>query len=99
MLIELEIIADIEKVKNKKTYTKSVPVRKIFNINEIELEEFVNNITGKVEKKYSGVVIRDKYYKVNTPYTNLLRIVSNKTNPIIGFYQHSNAYKKKNKSK
>lgn len=99
MQIELEIIADIEYTKNKKTYNTITPIKKLFNIYEVEVEEFVDNKTGKVVNKYSGVVVRDKYYKVNKPYNELKKMVNSKISPIVGFYQHSNAYKKKNKSK
>jgi len=93
MVIELQIVSDIvEKATNKteeKIVHKNVLIRKLFDINEIEVEEYMNPKNGKAVKRYSGIYSNESYYKINKPYSELRDIVINKTSPVKGFMGHT----------
>jgi hypothetical protein len=97
MIIELPIITDIfsspDKTGVRKLITKDKVINRLFDINEIEVEEFINPKTGNVIKKYTGVYSNEVYYKVNAPYTELKDLKINRTYPIKGFMGHSKKYK------
>lgn len=92
MVVELQIIANVA-VNNK--VVKNALINKLFDINEIEVEEFINPKTAKPVKKYTGIYSNNVYYKVNKPYEELKSLKINKTYPVIGFLGHSKKYKNK----
>lgn len=98
MLYELEIITDIygpeSNTGKRRILTKSDKVKKIFNLEQIEVEEYVDIKTGKHIKKYSGIYKDNVYYKVNKPYEELKSLLFNKTSPVVGFVTHSKNIKK-----
>lgn len=97
MVIELQIITDVlggpSKDGMRKLIMKDKIINKLFDINEIEVEEFINPKTGKAIKKYSGIYSKEVYYKVNKPYEELKDLKINRTYPIVGFMGHSKRYK------
>lgn len=78
---ELEVIADKDKVK------------KLFDLDNILLEEYVNAKTGKHIKKYSLIQVNDIYYKINKPYHELSTLIINRSTPILGLMYKSKKYK------
>lgn len=99
MVIELQIISDIvgkPDIKGKeKIVLKDVLINKLFDINEIQVEEFINPKNGKPVKKFTGIYSNDSYYKVNKPYEELKDLKINRTYPIKGFMGYSSKYKNK----
>ncbi len=97
MVIELQIISDIMSRPDKngvsKIVCKDVKINKLFDINEIQVEEFINPKNGKPIKRYSGIYSYEVYYKINKPYNELKDLKINKTYPIKGFMGYSNKYK------
>jgi len=97
MVIELQIISDIMSRPDKngisKVICKDVLINKLFDINEIQVEEFINPKNGKAVKKYSGIYSGDVYYKINKPYNELKDLKINRTYPIKGFMGYSSKYK------
>lgn len=93
MVIELQIITDILSGPNasggRKVIHKDKLINKLFDINEIEVEEFINPKTGKAIKKYCGIYSKEVYYKVNKPYDELKDLKINKTYPVKGFMAYS----------
>ena len=88
MVVELQIVSDIMNNRNK-VVAKGALVKKLFDLEEIEVEEFINPKTGKAVKKYSGVYSNNIYYKINTPYESLKELRINKSYPIKGFMGYS----------
>jgi len=78
---ELEVLADNNKVK------------KLFDLDNILLEEYINARTGKHVKKYSLVQVNDTYYKINKPYSELSTLIINRSIPILGLMYKSKRYK------
>jgi len=95
MRIELEFISDLTSSRNGKTVVlvKNDKVKKLFNLDEIEVEEFIDPKTGKHIPKYSTVSIKDMFYKINKPYEELKSLVLNRTTPVLGFAYKSKKYK------
>lgn len=88
MVIELEIITDIVmplKDGKLKIIKRNDIMKKLFNIFEVKIEEYVNPRNGKHIKKYSGLYDGDTYYKINKPFEELKKIVQNKSIPVVGF--------------
>lgn len=71
---EFEVLTDIYNEAGK-CLKKDVTYFKLFETDEIELENYID-AKGKVVNKYSGVLYRDKYYKVNIPYSEMKVYVS-----------------------
>lgn len=94
MLYELEIIADVSINKGRKiSIIKNNKIRKLFDLNAISVEEYLNPKTGKVVSKYSGIYDNTTYYKINKPYEDLKNLVINKSTPVLGFMSKSKTYK------
>lgn len=97
MVIELQVITDIfskeDSVGKRKLLHKNKVINKLFDINEIEVQEFIDAKSGKCIKKYSGIYNKDVYYKINKPYAELKDMKINKTYPVKGFMGHSIKYK------
>jgi hypothetical protein len=93
MKVEFEVYTDVYAPDGVKCIKKDVSYKKIFETDEIELENFIDN-KGKVISKYTGVIYRDKYYKVNTPYD----IMKQYTTPLIikGLFAKSSYHEKDN---
>lgn len=93
MVVELQVLTDIYSEPNskgvRKLLGKNLVINKLFDINEIEVEEFISSRTGKAVKKYSGIFHKENYYKVNKPYSELRTLKMNKTYPVLGFMGHS----------
>jgi hypothetical protein len=96
MLYELEIISDVHKFsKNgKQTLIKrNDKIKRLFDLNEVTVEEFLDPKTGKHISKYSLVIYKDATFKVNKPYEVLKSIVQNKSIPVLGLASKSKSYK------
>jgi hypothetical protein len=93
-LHEFEIISDVQSTTSKpKILTKNDKIKKLFNLDEITAEEFIDGKTGKHVKKYCVIHdLNNTAYKVNTPYETVKNIILNKTFMVQGF-----ASKSKNK--
>ena len=99
MVIELPIITDVlsqpDRTGRRKTLIKNKIVNKLFDLNEIDVEEFIDIKTGKTIKKYTAVYIKEDCYKINKPYDEMKDLVINRTYPVKGFMAHSIKYKGK----
>lgn len=97
MVIELQIVTDVlsnpDANGDRKIIARNALINKLFDINEIEVEEFLNPRTGKPVKKYTGIYSNNLYYKVNKPYDELKQLKINKTYPVKGFMAYSKKYK------
>ena len=97
MVIELQIISDImtppDTMGKYKIAHKDIIINRLFDINEIQVEQFINPKNGKPVKKYSGIYSNEIYYKVNKPYEELKDLKINRTYPIKGFMGYSKRYK------
>jgi hypothetical protein len=97
MVVELQVITDVlsqpDKDGKRKVLIKDRAINKLFNINDIEVEEFINPKNGKPVKKYSGIYNNDIYYKINKPYEELKDLKINRAFPIKGFMGYSSNYK------
>ncbi len=96
MLYELEIIADMVKTNKKGEITttrKNNKVKKLFELNNIELEEYIDSRTGLPVKKYSSVFQNNQFFKVNKPYEELKVIMINRSIPILGLAAKAKRYK------
>lgn len=71
---EFQILTDIYNEAGK-CIKKDVTYNKLFETDEIGLENYIDS-KGKVIVEYSGVIYRDKYYKVNIPYEQMKEYVS-----------------------
>lgn len=81
-LYELEIISNVVlngKAKNSNT------IKKLFDLDNIQVEEFVNEKTNKHVKKYSLIHENNICYKVNKSYEDLKDVILNKSIPVLGF--------------
>ena len=96
MKYELEIISDIiYNVKGKpNVIIKQDKIKKIFNLYDIDLEEYVEAKTGKHIKKYCTIVEENTYYKINKPYEELKALIQNKSIPILGLAAKAKWFKK-----
>lgn len=100
MKYELEIISDITS-NNKgkvKILVKSARIKRLFDLDKIDISVYIDPRTGREIKKYSSVTENDIYYKVNKPYENLKSLILNRTTPIIGLMAKSKLYRKKIKA-
>lgn len=92
MVYELEVISDILGMESKPgkrvLLTKNDKVKKLFNLNEIEIEEFIDPKNGKHIKKYTTIYKENICYKINKPYEELKSLYLNKTQPIVGFVKY-----------
>ena len=97
---ELEIISSLQSSRSKAT--KEVILSKVFDLDTIELEQYIDPKRGKIIKKYSSISFNSTWYKVNKPYLELKEIVVNRSIPVLGFANKSkrfnNGQKKNNKS-
>lgn len=96
MKCELEIISDVLEQEGKgrrKIITKNDKIKRIFDLDTIDLEEFVDTKTGKHIAKYSVIYKDNLYYKINKPYEQLKYMVLNRTTPVIGFIGKSKKFK------
>lgn len=95
MKYELEIISDITDTTGPKPkiIKRQDKIKRLFELNELEVEEYVEPKTGKHIAKYSGIYYKDIYYKVNKPYEELKQLVNNRTTPVLGFAAKSKRYK------
>ena len=97
MKYELEIITDISKTTGvkSKVIVKSAKIRKLFDLDKIDIQVYIDGRTGKEVKKYTGVYENDNYYKVNIPYEQLKNLILNRTSPIFGLMGKSKLYMKR----
>lgn len=86
MMIELEIISDTYITKRGKQvlFKRNDKVKRLFDINEIDVEEFVDNKTGKHIARYSLLLHNNMGFKINKPYEELKTIVQNRSIPVVG---------------
>jgi hypothetical protein len=87
---ELEIISDVIS-NNNKIVKKDIVYKKVFEMDNAEIEQFISP-KGAIINKYCTLIIGDKYYKVNSPY----EVVSKLVRPTVvkGFYSKSTRYGK-----
>ncbi len=71
---EFQVLTDIYS-ETGKCIKKDVTYLKIFETDNIELENFIDN-KGKVISKYSDVAYQDKHYKINIPYSEMKQYVT-----------------------
>lgn len=93
---EFEVLTDVYNEQGK-CIKKDILYLKVFETDDIQLEHFIDS-KGKVVLKYSGVLYRDKYYKVNIPYKTMKEY----TSPLVikGLIYKSKIYEKlENKTK
>lgn len=90
-LHEFEIISDVQSTTSKpKLLTKNDKIKKLFNLDEITAEEFIDGKTGKHIKKYCVIHdLNNTAYKINTPYEIVKNIIFNKTFTVKGFASKS----------
>jgi stalled ribosome rescue protein Dom34 len=94
MQYELEIITDISLSSSKtKKIIKNNKIKKLFDLNVVSLEEYVDPRSGKTISKYSGIYQDSVYYKINKPYEELKDLIINKTTPVLGFMSKSKIYR------
>ena len=95
MKIELEFISDITSSKNGRTtiLSKNDKVKKLFNLDEVGLEEYIDPKTGKHISKYATLSEKETYYKINKPYEELKALTLNRTTPVLGFAAKSKKWK------
>lgn len=95
MKYELEIISDIVNTTGNKVKVvrKNANIKKIFDLELLEVEEYIEPRTGKSIKKYTSAYQNNIYYKVNKPYEEVKQLVLNGTIPIIGFIGKSKRFK------
>lgn len=93
MKYELEIISDINSPTSNKILVKQDKIKKIFDLDNIELEEFIDAKSGKHIKKYCSIVINNNLYKINKPYEELKFMIINSRIPVIGLVNYSKKYK------
>lgn len=98
MIYELEVISDIiyNGGKKPKIIKKNDKIKKLFDISDIEVEEYIDPKTGKHIKKYSTVLHNNNYYKINKPYEELKTIKLNNMIPIVGLISKSRNYESRN---
>ena len=65
----------------------------IFDLDTIELEEYIDSKTGKHIKKYSAIYQNNVYFKIDKPYEELKNIILNRSIPILGLAYKSKKYK------
>lgn len=87
-------MTDIYGIDGVKCIKKDVIYNKLFELNDVEIESFIDN-KGKVISKYCGVIYKDKYYKVNKSYKEMSELF--KPLVIKGLFDKSN-YNEKNKT-
>ena len=96
MKLELEILTDIlpeQGAKKKTPIVRNAKIKRIFNLDEVDLEEYIDTKTGKAISKYCGIYYKDTYYKINKPYELLRDLSLNRTTPILGFAGKSKKFK------
>lgn len=74
MKMELEIISDIYNA-NEKLIKKDMIYKKVFDLDQVEIEQFVSS-RGMVVKKYCTLTSNNKYYKVNNSYDYIKSLVT-----------------------
>jgi len=89
---ELIVLSDITS-STKKVLVKNDKIKKLFDLDTIELEEFIDSKNGKHIKKYSQVLSNGTYFKIDKPYEELKSIIQNRSIPILGFAYKSKRYK------
>lgn len=93
-LIELDVISNIiANGRKPKIITKNDKIKKIFDLDNIQLEEYIDSKTGKHIKKYSTITVNDSYYKIDKPYIELRDLVISRSIPILGLMYKSKKYK------
>lgn len=92
MKIEYEVLTDIYN-EDGKCIKKDLSYLKVFETDDVEVENFID-AKGKVIEKYTGVVYKDKYYKINRPYKEMREAFK----PIVvaGLLAKSSSYEKTN---
>lgn len=94
MIYEFEILTDVySNSERPKLLTKGDKIKKLFDIDEIDIEEYVDNKTGKHIKKYCYFISNNNYYKINRPYEEIKSIKLNRSIPVLGFAYKSKKYK------
>ena len=91
MKCELEIITNITNQMGK-VIVKNEKIKKIFDLDTIELEEYIDT-KGRHIKRYSSIYHNNNYYKINKPYEELRFLVVNKRYPVVGLIGNSKKYK------
>jgi hypothetical protein len=96
MVVEFEIITDtfaVGKSGRQVLVKRNDKVKKLFDLNEIDVEEFIDIKTGKHIDRYSLVISNNIGFKVDKPYEVVKTMVQNKSIPVLGFMAKSKKYK------
>lgn len=70
---EFEIISDVIG-NNNKVVKKDIIYKKVFDLDKIEVEQFISN-RGTVVKKYCTITCENKFYKVNNSYDYISSLI------------------------
>lgn len=91
---ELEVITNIISDEiTERVILKNAKIKKIFNLDDVRLEQYLNKTTGKPIMKYSQVFYENNFYKVNKPYEDLKQLIFDRSIPVLGFASKSKKYK------
>jgi len=99
MKVELEFISDITILSRNKqrTITKNDKVKKLFDLDAVDLQEYIDPKTGKHISKYSTLTelkpSGEVFYKINKPYEELKSLILNRTIPVLGLMSKSKKHK------
>ncbi len=91
--IELDVISNvISNTAKPKLIAKDDRIKKIFDLDNIQVEEYIDSRNGKHIKKYSTINLNDAYYKIDKPYNELKELVFNRSIPVLGLMYKSKKY-------
>ncbi len=96
MKYELKVITDISCASKSGKITvikRNDKVVKLFELNDIKAEEYIDPKTGRHISKYSLIYDGDNCYKVDKPYKELRDLITNKSIPVLGLLSKSKRYK------
>jgi hypothetical protein len=91
-VFEFEIISDILNSKSK-VLKKNAVIKKLFNLDNIIAEEYIDDKTGKPVKKYCLIYDNNIPYKINKPYEDVKKVILDRSIPVLGFAHKSKRYK------
>lgn len=96
MKYEFEVIGNITRVVRKKEVNKDVIFKKLFDLDTVAVEEYIDE-KGKVLRKYCTIVENTNFFKINHPYNDVVRLIK----PVVvqGFHarRESNTIRKSGK--
>jgi len=91
-VLEFEIVSDILNSENK-VLKRNAIIKKLFNLDNIIAEEYINDKTGKPIKKYCLIYDNNIPYKINKSYEDVKKVILDRSIPVLGFAFKSKKYK------